>query len=252
MTIQSRQQLIDYALRALGEPVIEVASNLDEEQVNDRLDEALQLFREWHMDGSERTYIKHTLTQDDLDNRFVKLPSGVLSVVKVFNPLGQYGVGGGIGTFAGMQWQMVLSDILDLTGSSQMTYYTQVRSHMSLIEQTLIGAKPIRFNVSSHKLNIDMDWSIVGVGDFLLFEVYAVIDPTEFEDVFNNQWLKDYFTALLKLQWGNNLSKFGSVLLPGGISLNGQIIKDEAVIELGQLKEELTRKFQVPSLFYVG
>ena len=250
--IQSRQQLIDYALRSLGDPVIEIASNLDFDQINDRLDEALQLFREWHMDGSERTYIKHIITQEDLDNRFIRLHDGVLSVVKVFNPQGQYGLGGGVNSLSGMQWQMALSDMLSLTGNMQMTYYTQVRSHLSLIEQTLIGMKPIRFNVTSHRCYVDMDWTIVGVGDVLVFETFAAINPTDFVDVFNNQWLKDYFTALVKLQLGNNLKKYSGVLLPGGISLNGQQIYDEAVIELGQLKEELTRKFATPSLFFIG
>ena len=252
MTIQSRQQLIDYALRALGDPVIEIAQNLDFSQIEDRLDEALQLFREWHMDGSEKTYLKHTVTQDDIDGKFVRMPDGVLSVVKIFNPQGQYGIGGGIGSLAGMQWQMALSDMLDLSGNTQMTYYTQIRSHLTLIEQTLIGMKPLRFNMSSHRCYIDMDWTVVGVGDVLVFETFAAIDPSDFMDVFNNQWLKDYFTALVKLQLGTNLKKYNGVLLPGGISLNGQQIYDESIIEIGQVKEELTRKFATPALFWVG
>lgn len=250
--IQSRQELIDYALRELGDPVIEVAQNLDEAQVNDRLDEALQMFREWHMDGSERTYIKHTLSQTDIDNKYVQMPDGVLSIVKMFNPQGSYGVGGGIGSLAGMQWQMALSDMLDLSGNLQMTYYTQVRSHMSLIEQTMIGQKPLRFNMINRRANIDMNWDTVSVGDILVFEAFAVIDPTQFQEVFNSQWLKKYFTALLKKQWGSNTKKYSGILLPGGISLNGQAIFDEAVIEIGQLEEELGRRYNAPPMFFLG
>jgi len=248
----SRQKIIDYALRKLGAPVIQI--NVDDDQVEDRLDDALQLYREYHYDGVEKVYLKHEVTQADIDNEWVPAPDPIQSVTRMFVmddllvnnlfnfpfrfSLSQIGNLGGVGGPGG---RVDLASI-DIT-----------RRWLSLAQQMLNPEKSIRFNKVTNKIFVDMNWEVeTAVGQFLLFELWTVVDPDAFTEVYNDIWLKEYFTALVKKQWASNLSKYEGIQLPGGVTWNGQQILDSANEEIEKLKEDLDLRYALPPDFLMG
>ena len=248
----SRQKIIDYARRKLGAPVIEI--NVDDDQVEDRLDDALQLYREYHYDGVDKVFLKHQVTQDDIDNEFIPAPNPIQSVTRMFIfddllannlfnfpfrfSLSQIGNLGGLGG---------LGARVDLT-SIDMT-----RRWLSLAPQFFNPEKSFWFNTVTHKTFIDMKWSEeVAVDQFLIFELWVVVDPEAFTEVFDDIWLKAYFTALVKRQWGSNLSKFEGISMPGGVTFNGTQLMQQADEEIEKLKEELDLRYSLPPDFLMG
>tara|TARA_B100001094_G_scaffold108643_1_gene104532 strand:- start:2030 stop:2836 length:807 start_codon:yes stop_codon:yes gene_type:complete len=264
---KSRDELIDYALRALGSPVVDI--NVDRDQCEDRLDEALELFAERHFDGAERAYFKYQVTQDDIDNQYIDTnslgpvngvtgdaPTGedILSVVKVF----QFGQFANINMFD-VRYQMALSDYfginrgLGYNSSMGLSSYDSTKRYISLIEDLFQPEKMIRFNKVSDKLHLDMKWSQdLKVGNYLVIEAYVALPSGTFSQVFNDIWLKKYTIALIKKQWGSNMSKFEGVQLPGGVSLRGVDIYNEANEEIQRLEEELTNTYELPIDFTTG
>ena len=179
----SRQGLIDYCLRKLGHPVIEI--NVDDDQLEDRIDEALGFYREFHYDAVELVYLKHQITQADVDNQYLSVSDAVTGVTKVF-PFSNRTTG--INIFD-IRYQILINDLYSLM-STDLIYYSQVRQHLELINQLLVGQKPIRFNRHMNRLFIDMDWQAdVEVGDFLVIECYRILDPDTYTDVYNDRIL---------------------------------------------------------------
>lgn len=312
----SRQQLIDYCLRKLGHPVIEI--NIDDDQIEDRIDEAFQFYRDFHFDGVElvylseaisassiqitsinaasftngetitgassgattivhanqaanKIYVKSTsgtftagetitggtsgtsatltsITLGNFDNKYLTMSDAVLSVIRVL-PFSSRTRG--IDLFD-VRYQILLNDLYSIQ-SADLIYYSQVQTQLQLINDILVGQKPIRFNRHQNRLYVDMDWSNdVDIGDYVIVEAYRILDPDTFTDVYNDGFLKRYATALIKQQWGQNLKKFEGVQLPGGVTLNGQKIFDEATEELDQLRAEVKDTYQLPIDFYTG
>jgi hypothetical protein len=244
----SRQTLKDYALRRLGSPVIDI--NVDDSQLEDRLDDALQFFSDYHYDGAEKLFLTHAVTQDDIDNGYLDMSAVDDSVISVSN----------VFTFStrssnmfDMQYQMALNDWYGWNSGGTMTNYMLVRQNMALVQQMLDPAKSYRFTRTTMRLYLDMKWSDdLDVGDFLAVEVWAIIDPELFPKVYKDRLLKKYVTAIFKRQWGSNLSKFENIQLPGGVSFNGQQIFDQANEEVEKLEEEMQVKFEEPPGFIVG
>lgn len=242
----SRQGLIDYCLRKLGHPVIEI--NVDDDQLEDRIDEALGFYREFHYDAVELVYLKHQITQTDIDNQYLSISDAVTGVTKIF-PFSNRTTG--INIFD-IRYQILINDLYSLM-STDLIYYSQVRQHLELINMMLIGQKPIRFNRHMNRLFIDMDWEEdVDVGDFIVIECYRILDPDTYTDVYNDRILKKYAAALIKRQWGANLKKFSGVQLPGGVQLNGQVIFDEAMQEIKEIEEETRNTYELPVDMFVG
>lgn len=312
----SRQGLIDYCLRELGHPVLEI--NVDDDQVEDRIDEAFQFYREYHFDAVEMVYLNEkiiasnvtisginaslftnnelitgsssnvtakvstvtaankfdisspsgsftigetitgsesgqtaTITEvniNNYDNRYITLPDSVVSVSRIL-PFSSRTRG--IDLFD-VRYQILLNDLYSLQ-STDIIYYSQVKTQLQLIQDLLVGQKPIRFNRHQNRLFIDMGWSDnLAVGEFIIVEAMRILDPETYTDVYNDMYLKKYATALIKKQWGNNLKKFEGVQLPGGVTLNGQRIYDEAVQEIEQLKQEVQSNYQLPIDFFAG
>lgn len=242
----TRQGLIDYCLRKLGHPVIEI--NVDDDQLEDRIDEAIAFYREFHYDAVELVYLKHQITAENVTNQYLPINDLITGVTKVF-PFSNRTTG--INIFD-IRYQILINDLYSLM-STDMIYYTQVRQHLELLNQLLIGQKPIRFNRHMNRLFIDMDWEEdVKVDDFIVIECYRVLDPETYTDVYNDRFVKKYATALIKRQWGNNLKKFNGVQLPGGVQLNGQVIYDEAIEELKELEEEARNTYELPVDMFVG
>ena len=246
--VKSREQLRDYALRELGYPVIEI--NIDEQQIEDRIDEAFQFYREYHYDAVEMVYLKHQMTEQDIANNYVTLSDAVVGVQSVL-PFSNRATSSTTNIFS-LQYQILINDLYSLM-STDLIYYYQVKKHIELLSQILSGTKPIRFNRHMNRLYIDASWTeSFKVGDFIIVECYRILDPDQYTDVYNDRFLKKYLTALFKRQWGTNLKKFDNIQLPGGVILNGQKIYDEAMDELKDIESQMQSSFELPVDFYTG
>jgi len=245
----SRATLIKYCKRALGAPVIEI--NIDDDQIDDRIDEALQFYQHYHTDATEKVFLKHQVTQTDIDNEYIPIPEVVTDVVRVL-PISQ---SSSISAdMFDVKYQMHLNDMYKLGYMGNILEYVQTQQHMSTVD-LLVNSddKRISFNRHRDRLDIVMDWSIeVSVGDFIVIEAYRIVDPDTFTDVYNDYYLKKYATALIKKQWGANLIKFEGMVMPGGVTFNGRQIFDDAVEELLKLEEEVRLNWEQPVDFYVG
>ena len=247
MAITSKTLLKDYCLRRLGHPVIEI--NVDEEQCDDRVDDALQFFGEYHFDGVEKVYLKHTVTQTDIDNEYLPMNDPVISVVRVL-PLPDFNA---FQTgFFNEEFQLRLNDLNTFQGSSVINWAMSLQN-FSLIENLFTVQPTVLFNRKQNKLFIETDWgNKFEVDDIMIIEAYRILDPTTYTEVYDDMFLKQYTTALIKRQWGENLKKFEGVQLPGGVTLNGKTIYDEAVEEIIRIEEQMSLKWELPPDGFIG
>ena len=242
----SRTELKDYCLRRLGYPVVDI--NVDDEQVEDRIDDALKYYQDYHYDGTERVFLKHQVTADDIANEYITIPEAVIGVVRVFD------IGDAIqsSTLFNIRYQIHLNDLFDFTSTTYVPYVTAMR-HVEMLEEIFVGKKPIRFQRHKNQLNIDMDWgNDVIAGDYVIIECYRILDPDTYTDVYGDKWLLRYTTALIKRQWGENLKKFEGMTLPGGVTFNGQKIWEEATEEINKLEEEMISSYSLPVADMMG
>lgn len=245
----SRQTLIDYCLRALGAPVIEI--NVDEDQIEDRVDEALQFYKEYHSDAILQVYRKHELSQQDIDNQYIDIPDPLLFVSRVFPVQGV--TGSSTGMFSA-KYQLHLNDIYDLRHAGGLLNYDMTKQYLEMIDLKINGAiPPMRFNRNMNRLYLDIAWDEELVaGDFLMIDAYEAISEETYTEIFNDIFLKKYLTSLIKRQWGINLSKFEGMQLPGGVTMNGRQIFDDAVGEITELEEQMQLKYEKPPHFFIG
>jgi hypothetical protein len=245
-TVTTREGLKEYCLRRLGAPVIEI--NVEENQIEDRIDDAFQFYREYHYDAVEMVYLKHQFTSTDITNQYISVPDTVVGVSRVL-PFSNRS--DGTNMFS-IRYQILLNDLYSLM-STNIIYFYQVKQELELINQILVGVKPIRFNRHMNRLHIDMDWSSDAVpGDYIIVECYRILDPETYRDVYNDMFLKRYCTALIKRQWGENLKKFNGVQLPGGVSINADQIYQDALTEITQIEAEMQSRFELPVDFFTG
>ena len=262
-----------YCLRALGDGVIDI--NISDDQADDRIDEALQYFAQYHYDGIERMYLKHLITTaevsraranadttgtDTVDSsitatwkegtNYVPLPSAVISVLNVF-PLTD--TGSGSSNMFDIQYQLRLNDLFDLSSTSIM-HYQMTMDNLDLIQHILVGDTPIRFNQHQNRLYLDMDWEndITPDVDYILIECYRKLDPATYTDIYDDMFLKRYATALIKKQWGTNLSKFNGVTMLGGVTMNGETLYTQGLEEQNSLEEKMQESFEISPAFLVG
>ena len=276
----SRQQLIDYCLRKLGAPVLEI--NVDDDQIDDLVDDAIQLFNERHFDGVERMYLKYKITQADLDrgrakgtdgvgivtttatstniagygtttsswyetSNFLQVPDSVVGVEKIFK-FDTSTISGGMFS---IKYQLFLNDLYNFN-SVELLQYSMVKSYLEDIDFLLTTDKQIRFNKRQDRLYLDIDWGAESLDNFLVLDCYRALDPTSFTQVYNDPFLKMYLTALMKRQWGQNLIKFRGVKLPGGIELNGREIFDDAERDIESLRSRMASEYELPPYDFVG
>jgi hypothetical protein len=246
MTPTTREEFKEYCLRALGHPVIQI--NVSEEQVDDRVDEALRFYTDYHFDASEKTYLKQTLTQTDIDNGYLTLPENIFGAVSVFNPGGSTSIASSL---FDVRYQIALNDLYSMTSVSLVPFYLTMQK-LQLMEQILIGQPLIRYTRHRNRLHIDIAKDKLRVGDILVVEAYEIIDPDQFQDVWKDRWLYKYCTQLIKRQWGNNTKKFGNMQLPGGITFSGQQTYTEAENEINKMEEEMVLNFSLPVLDFIG
>jgi len=242
----TRATLQDYCLRNLGAPVIEI--NVDEDQLEDRTDEALQFYQEYHSDGVIREYLKHELTATDITNNYITVADSVTNVVRMLKITGTTG-----SSLFDMGYHMRLNDVFMLQGlGAQTQEYIQSQQKLSLIDHRLNSEEHIRFSRHMNRVHMDEGYGDLGAGDFIVLEVMSIIDPGTYADVFNDLYLKKYLTALIKRQWGANLMKFQDFQLPGGITLNGRQIYEDAIEEIQGLEEECRLIWAMPDNFLMG
>jgi hypothetical protein len=256
----TKETLKQYALRALGKPVIEI--NVDDQQVDDRIDEALQYFAQYHYDGVRRTYLKYKYTQADKsritgednetanqgtststsweeDRSYLIVPDSVISIVNIF----PFSDKGNLNLFD-VRYQMRLNDLYDFSSTSIVNYDIVLR-HLDFLDHVLVGEKPMRYSQMDNRLYIDMDWkNDIQVGEYLVIECYRKLDPNEYTDIYNDIYLKRYVTALIKRQWGANLSKFNGVTMVGGVTLNGGQIMQEGQSDIEKLETEIRSTYE--------
>lgn len=249
----SKQELKDYCLRKLGFPVIDI--NIDDDQVDDRIDDALQKYAEFHFDGTTAEYLKYQISATDYTNRYLTMPDSIVGVRRVF-PISTDTVNSGSGSnfnIFDLNYQLRLNELYEFTSSSY-TYYWIARSHIRMLELLLVGENPIRFNRKQNRLYLDMNWSAneVPTGHYVIVECQAVLDPATAPRVYGDSWLKEYATQLVKKQWGSNLTKYGNYTLPGGIVLNGETLYNDASAEILRLEEQLRDTYEEPPMFEVG
>ena len=247
----SRADLKTYCLRKLGFPVVEI--NIDDDQIEDRIDEAIALFQQFHFDAVTKVYMKRTVTQDDITNRWIPVDPRVIGVTRIFTLSTSVVNSAATNSFNmfDINYQIRLNELYDFT-SADYVYFELANQHIRTLEMLFIGEIPIRFNRYEDKLYIDADWGgKITVGSSIIAEVYATLDPTS-TLFWNDNWLKRYTTALIKRQWGENLKKFAGVQLPGGIALNGQQIWNEAEEQCGKLEAELRDMYEEPPQWEVG
>ena len=263
----TRETLKQYALRALGKPVIEI--NVDDDQLEDRLDEALQYFSQYHYDGVQRVYLKYQYTQADKDrmtadstesitknsvttswkegNNFLVVPESVISVINIFPFSNKSNM-----NLFDVRYQLRLNDLYDFSSTSVINYDIVLR-HLDFLDHILVGEKPLRFNQHDNRLYIDMDWkNDLAVGEFIVIEAYRKMDPETHTDVYNDIYLKRYVTSLFKKQWGANLSKFDGVAMIGGVTLNGRQIYSEALQDIEKLETEIRSTFELNPAMIMG
>lgn len=226
----TRAEFKEYCLRKLGKPVIEI--NVDDDQVDDRIDEAIRFYWDYHFDGADKVYYKYRVTQTDKDNKYITMPDNILGVVNLF-PIGQ---GLNTNNLFNIRYQIALNDLYTLTSVSMVPYYMAL-THVQFLEAFLVGQQPFRYNRIINKLYIDMDWSITNVDDYIIVEAYQVVDPALYPKAFGERLLQNYATALIKEQWGTNLKKFEGMEMPGGLKFNGQKIFDEGKQESSEIEK---------------
>jgi len=272
----SRTELITYAKRQLGEPVVEI--NVADEQCEDLLDDAFQMFQERHYDGVMKMPLKYKFTQADIDrgrarggnsaagittttasstivgtavtfsyeenSNYIQLPDTIVGVEKVFRFDGSNTM---TNNMFSIKYQLFLNDVY-YWDSLELLTYSMVKTKLSDIDFLLNTEKQIRFNIRQGRLYLDVDFGEVTVDDYLIIDCYRILDPSDFTKVYNDRFVKRYYTALLKRQWGQNLIKFQGVKLPGGIELNGRQIYDDAQLEIDKINEEMLRSYEIPPL----
>lgn len=241
----SRAEFKENCLRRLGKPVIEI--NVDDDQVNDRIDEALRYFWDYHFDGADKVYYKYQITDTDKTNKYITMPENIIGVVNLF-PIGQ---SLNTNNLFNIRYQIALNDLYTLTSVSMVPYYMAL-THVQFLEQFLVGQQPLRYNRHMNRLYIDMDWNIVNTGDHIIVEAYQVVDPDVYTKAWADRWLLRYAACLIKQQWGQNLKKFQGMQLPGGLTFNGQKIYDEATAERDALEHEMIYSYSLPVTDMIG
>lgn len=271
----TRQQLVDYCLRRLGAPVLEI--NVDDDQIDDLVDDALQYFHERHFDGVERMYLKYQITQNDIDrgrgaktngvgvvtttgvsntntsfnfyeaSNYIQVPDSVIGIEKIFK-FDTSSISGGMFS---IKYQLFLNDLYYFN-SINLLQYAMTKSYLEDIDFLLTTDKQVRFNKRQNRLYLDIDWGAQSAGNFIVIDCYRILDPNDFTKVYNDSFLKKYLTALIKKQWGQNLIKFRGVKLPGGIELNGREIYEDAERELDAIKQSMTLEYELPPYDFIG
>ena len=275
----TKQELIDYCLRQLGAPVLEI--NVADEQLDDLFDDTIQYFNERHFDGVEKMYLKYELTADDISrgqakgtdgvgivtttgtanvsgfgtttfnfyetSNYIQVPESVIGIDRIF----KYDTSSISGGMFSIKYQLFLNDLYYFN-SVELLQYSMVKTYLEDIDFLLTTDKQVRFNKRQDRLYLDIDWGQETAGTYLILECYRALDPASFTQAYNDSFVKKYLTALIKKQWGQNMIKFAGVKLPGGIELNGRQMYDDALRDLEDIKQRMSSEYELPPMDLIG
>ena len=274
----TRQELIDYSLRKLGAPVLEI--NVDDDQIDDLVDDTIQYFQERHYDGSEKTFLKYQITQDDIDrgkgpgsgastgittttvtesvgvttefsfeenNNYIKVPDSVIGINKIFK-FDTSSISGGMFS---IKYQLFLNDLYYFS-SVDLLQYSMTKRYLEDIDFLLTTDKQVRFAKRSGRLYLDIDWTAQSVGDYLVIECIRALNPSDFAKIYNDTWVKRYLTSLIKRQWGANMMKFSGTKLPGGVELNGRQYYEDGNSEIREIEDKMASYYELPPMDMIG
>jgi len=312
----TRAEFKEYCLRRLGHPVIQI--NVDDDQVDDRIDDALSFFHDYHFDGCEKMFMKHQITQADKDRKWIYCPDAVISVTGIM----PFDSSSSSVNMFDLRYQLRLHDLYDFTSVSYVSYEITMQ-HIQTLNMLFSGTPQFRFNRKQNKVFLDVNWDTdLQVGEYVVLECYRKLSPDVFtvsgtvntsnssntvigtgtvfsrdvvigdyitfgseskrviniqsdtslnvdsyfassesgataskegaSDVWDDRFLKAYATAKIKYQWGSNLSKFAGIQMPGGVTLDGPRIMQEAHDEIEKLEEEQHTMSSLPSEIFVG
>ena len=271
----SRAELKEYCLKQLGKPVLEI--NVDDDQIDNLIDDAIQYFHERHYDGIDRVFLKHKLTPATKTTlsqsapvssqtissptvgagltsltyvegvNYLPLPDSIIGVNNILK-INSSSVSDGL---FNIKYQIFLNDVY-YYGALDLLNYAMVKRYLEDLDWLLNPETQIRFNKLNHKLYLDIDWSQVGQNEYVIIDCYRIVDPADAPKLYNDWWLKKYLTALIKKQWGQNMIKFQGVLLPGGVQLNGRQMYDDGVSEVEKLEQQLKDEYELPPLDLIG
>jgi len=271
----SRQELKDYCLRRLGHPVLEI--NVDDDQLDDLIDDAFQYYRERHFDGVEQMYLKHEITAEDVTRfdsadetsstpapdastwatrkNFIEIPEHIVGISKVMGISSNFARN----NLFGMNNQYFLMDIFSFSsgfafGNFDMSNYYMLKQYFETLDMIVQTGSLVqyRFNQRSDRLYLDIDKARMIEGNYLLIDCQRYLNPETFTQVYNDSFVKQYLTALIKRQWGQNLIKFNNVQLPGGVSLNGRQLFEDAQKEIDALMEKSSSYYELPPMDMIG
>jgi hypothetical protein len=242
----TREEFKDYILRKLGYPVIQI--NVSDEQVDDRVDEAISFWRDYHYSGSQLVYLKHQLTQTDIDNGYIEIPSTLLGISRIFDLSSSISTGAG---FFNVQYQFVLNNLEDITGYN-VQHYWQSMQYLEFIQEILVGKPLIRYNRHINRVYIDTNKDLLVPGEYIIIEAYDIIDGSTYSDVWQDRWLQNYAALLVKEAWGNNLTKFSNMQLVGGVQFNGEQILSEAKADRKEMEEQAINSLQPLTYNFIG
>jgi hypothetical protein len=242
----TREEFKQFCLRRLGAPVIEI--NVDDLQVEDCIEVALQTYYDYHFDGTEKVFLARQITEEDRQNKYLTIPEEIIGIINIFD----IGTSFGTNNLFNLRYQIALNDLYSFTTGPFAPYYMALQN-VALAQELFIGKQALRYNRHINKLYIDMNWTEkVNIGEYIVIEAYAIVDPNEHPDVWNDRWLQKYTIAQIKRQWGNNTKKFEGIQMPGGVTFNGQQIYNEAVEEIEKMDEELISSYSLPVADIVG
>ncbi len=274
----TRQELIDYSLRKLGAPVLEI--NVDDDQIDDLVDDTIQYFQERHFDGSEKTFLKYEITQDDIDrgkgpggtgvsgittttvtesvgntsefkfyenNNYIKVPDSIIGINKIFK-FDTNSISGGMFS---IKYQLFLNDLYYFS-SVDLLHYSMTKTYLEDIDFLLTTDKQVRFAKRQGRLYLDIDWKAQTAGDYIVIECIRALNPSDFTKIYNDTWVKRYLTALIKRQWGANMMKFSGTKLPGGVELNGRQYYEDGNAELREIEDKMASYYELPPMDMIG
>jgi hypothetical protein len=271
----SRAELKDYCLKQLGKPVLEI--NVDDDQIDNLIDDAIQYFHERHYDGIDRVFLKHKLTPSTKTTlaqpgpvgsattspnvvgsgltsatyvegvNYLPLPDSIIGVNNILK-INSSTISDGL---FNIKYQLFLNDVY-YYGALDLLNYAMVKTYLEDLDFLLNPHAQIRFNKKNHKLYLDIDWQQVGENEYVIIDCYRILDPSDAPKLYNDWWLKKYLTALIKKQWGQNMIKFNGVLLPGGVQLNGRQIYEDGVAEVEKMEQQLKDEYELPPLDLIG
>ena len=242
----TKEEFKAYCLRRLGDGAIEI--NVTDAQVDDRVNDSVNYWWDYHYDGAMPTYLKHAVTQTDIDNSYITVPDSFIGIVELL-PFGDVG---------SMEWhsgqyQVLINELQNVTDFSTVNYFF-AQQRIEELQTLLSNNPPFRFNRILNQLFLDFDWATnLKVGDYLILRAYQIIpDDDTVADMWKDLWLGKYATQMIKQQWGSNLSKFEGLMLPGGVTFNGQQIYDQATEEINRLEDEMLTNYSVPLIGFMA